>query len=203
MGDTADDTGRNGLRPRMRHRASPPPPRDDATATLAWLRDREVIKDVYSRYAYGVDSLDVDLVRSVFHPECTVIGTMEEGSVADYVAAMMEGLVPYAATMHFKGNQYVEIDGDRAFVETWVLGHHFEAADSPIDSLILVLRYCDELVRVGDGWQIIHREAIRHHHTGPLPRPFIGPPPYPRPAHESRARKDTDGGVLSGGSAPG
>lgn len=175
-------------RPGMRHRATPPPPRGDATATLAWLRDREVIKDLYSRYAYGVDSLDVELVRSVFHPDCTVIGTMEEGTLADYVDAMVEGLAAYTATMHFKGNQYVEIDGDRAFVETWVLGHHFEAADSPIDSLLLVLRYNDELVRDGDEWKIIHRHAVRHHHTGPLPRPFIGPPPYPRKAHESRAR---------------
>ena len=27
----------------------------------------------------------------------------------------------YDATMHLRGNQYVELDGDRAFVETWVV----------------------------------------------------------------------------------
>ena len=37
-------------------------------------------------------------------------------------------------------------------------------------------------------WKIIRREAARQWHTGPLPRPFIGPPPYPRPRHESRQR---------------
>ena len=82
---------------------------------------------------------------------------MEEGSLDDYLEAMMEGLAPYAATMHFKGNQYVEIEGDRAFVETWVLGHHFEAADRPIDSLLLVagtgrrFARCATQRRIGTG----------------------------------------------------
>jgi hypothetical protein len=179
---------RNPTRSAMRLRATPPPPRGDAAATLAWLRDRAVIRDLYDRYAYGVDSIDLDVVRSVFHPDCVVVGTMEEGTLDDYLDGLGAGLAAYDATMHFKGNQYVEIDGDRAFVETWVVGYHMEAADSPIDHLVLGLRYKDDLVRAGDGWQIIRREAVRQWHTGPFPRPFIGDPPYPRPRHQSRAR---------------
>lgn len=180
---------RNRLRTAMRHRASAPPPRGDAEATLAWLRDRAVIKELYNRYAYGVDSIDMGLVRSVFHPDCVVVGTMEEGTLDDYLEGMEAGLAAYDATMHFKGNQYVEIDGDEAFVETWVVAYHMEAPSSPIDSLVLALRYKDDLVRAGDDWQIIRREAVRQWHTGPLPRPLIGEPPYPRKRHESRARQ--------------
>jgi hypothetical protein len=94
----------------------------------------------------------------------------------------------YAATMHFKGNQYVELDGDAAFVETWVIGYHMEPPDSPISHLTLALRYKDDVVRVGDEWKIVRREAVRQWHTGPFPRPFIGDPPYPRTTHASRAR---------------
>ena len=141
---------RNAVRIAMEHRASPPPPPDDPAALLGWLRDRTMIEDLYSRYAYGVDSVDMDLVRSVFHPDCVVVGTMEEGSLDDYLEGLEDGLLMYHATMHFKGNQYVEIDGDRAFVETWVLGHHMEAPGSPIDHLLLGLRYKDDVVRVGD-----------------------------------------------------
>ncbi len=179
---------RNPVRAAMRHRSSPPPPRDDPPATVAWLRDREVIKSLYDRYAYGVDSIDMDLVRSVFHPDCVVVGTMEEGSLDDYLDGLADGLAAYEASMHFKGNQYVELDGDEAFVETWVLGYHMEAAGSPIDHLVLGLRYQDDLIRVDDDWKIIRRQASRQWHTGPLPRPFIGEPPYPRPTHQSRAR---------------
>jgi hypothetical protein len=176
---------RNPTRTAMAYRAGGPPPRGDQAATLAWLRDREVIKDVYSRYAYGVDSLDLELVRSVFDPECVVVGTMEQGSLDDYLVGLEEGLAAYDATMHFKGNQYIDIDGDDAFVETWVIGYHMEASGSPIDSLVLALRYKDDLRRAGDDWKIVRREAVRQWHTGPFPRPFVGPPPYPRPAHRA------------------
>jgi len=179
---------RNRVRTVMEFRGNEPPPRDDPAAVLAWLRDREVIKDLYSRYAYGVDSIDMDLVRSVFHPDCVVVGTMEEGSLDDYLDGLAEGLAMYEASMHFKGNQYVELRGDEAFVETWVVAFHTEAPGSPIDNLVLGLRYKDDLVRDGDDWKIMRREAARQWHTGPFPRPFIGDPPYPRPRHESRAR---------------
>jgi len=181
----------DGVRAGMRHRSTPAPPIGDAVATLAWLRDREVIKDLYDRYAYGVDSIDMELVRSVFHPDCVVVGTMEEGTIDEYLDGLVEGLRAYQATMHFKGNQYVELDGDEAFVETWVLGHHMEAPGSPIDHLVLGLRYQDDLVRVGDDWKIIRRRAAKQWHTGPLPRPFIGEPPYPRVTHQSRSRTGT------------
>ena len=46
----------------------------------------------------------MELVRSVFHPDCVVVGTLEEGSLGDY----------------------------------------------PIDSLVLALRYKDEVVRIHD-----------------------------------------------------
>jgi hypothetical protein len=172
----------------MQLRSSVPPPAGDIAATVAWLRDRALIKDLYSRYAYGVDSVNMDLVRSVFHPDCVVVGTMEEGTLDDYLDGLADGLLMYDATMHFKGNQYVELDGDRAFVETWVVGYHMEAPGSPIDHLRLGLRYKDDVVRAGDEWKIIRREAALQWHTGPFPRPSIGEGPYPRKAHQSRAR---------------
>jgi hypothetical protein len=55
-----------------------------------------------------------------------------------------------------------------------------EAADSPIDDLVLALRYQDDVVRVGEGWKIIRRNTVKQWHRGPFPRPSIGPPIYPR-----------------------
>ena len=187
---------RNEKRRAMEFRASSPPDAADTEATVRWLRDRALIKDLYARYAYGIDSADMELVRSVFHPDCVVVGTFEEGSLGDYLEGIEEGVLMYDATMHFKGNQYVEFDGDRGFVETWVIGYHMEASGSPIDSLVLALRYKDDVVRVDGDWKIIRREAAEQWHTGPFPRPFIGEPPYPRrpprpsrPADQSRERR--------------
>ena len=85
---------RNEKRRVMRFRDLPPPPACDAEATVRWLRDRELIKNLYRRYQ-------------------------------------------------------------------------------------------DDLVRVGDDWKIIRREIARQWHTGPFPRPHIGPAPYPRKGDES------------------
>jgi len=181
---------RNEKRRAMQFRAGSPPDAADIEASVRWLRDRALIKDLYARYAYGIDSADMDLVRSVVHPDCVVVGTLEEGSLADYLAGIEEGVLMYDATMHFKGNQYVEFDGDTGFVETWVIGYHMEAAGSPIDSLVLALRYKDDVARIDGDWKIIRREAAEQWHTGPFPRPFIGEPPYPRRPRDQAATSD-------------
>ena len=54
---------RNQKRRIMKFRECAAPPADDHEATVRWLRDREVIKNLYRRYAYGVDSIDFVLVR--------------------------------------------------------------------------------------------------------------------------------------------
>ncbi len=145
---------RNEKRRIMKFRECPAPPIDDHEGTVRWLRDREVIKNLYRRYAYGVDSIDFDLVRTVFHPDCVCVGTAEKGGLDEYLDGMEEALHAWDASMHFVGNQYVEINGDEGFVESWVVGYHMEAEDSPLQHLVLGLRYQDDLVRVGDDWKI-------------------------------------------------
>jgi hypothetical protein len=157
------------------------PPVGDLEANVRWLRDIELIKQLAQRYAYGVDTMDFALVRSVFHPDCVVSGTLEGGRLESYLEGIEAGLTQWHATMHFMGNQYVSVDGDRGQMETWAVAYHMEADDSPLDDLRLGLRYVDEVVRVGEGWQIIRREMIKQWHRGPFPRPSLGPPIYPRP----------------------
>ena len=107
------------------------------------------------------------------------------GHYREALDGMEEALHAWDASMHFVGNQYVEISGDEGFVESWVVGYHMEAEDSPLEHLVLGLRYQDDLVRDGDDWKIIRRETAMQWHTGVFPRPFIGPAPYPRAGHES------------------
>lgn len=159
----------------------PDPPADDLSAQIRWLRDLELIRQLAQRYAYGVDTLDFEIVRSVFHPDCRVEGTLEDGTLEPYLQGIEEGLHQWGATFHFMGNQYVTVDGDQGHLETWAIGYHMEADGSPIDDLLLALRYQDEVIRVGETWKIIRRKTLKQFHRGPFPRPTIGPPSYPRP----------------------
>ncbi|MBW2722753.1 MAG: nuclear transport factor 2 family protein [Deltaproteobacteria bacterium] len=174
----------------MTLRESSIPDAADLEANVRWLRDVELIKQLVQRYAHGVDTLDFELVRSVFHPDCVVAGTLEDGQLEPYLGGIEEGLQQWQATMHFIGNQYVSINednednednGDEGHVESWAVAYHMEADDSPLDDLRLGLRYQDDVVRVGSGWKIIRRNVIKQWHRGPFPRPSLGPPIYPRP----------------------
>lgn len=156
------------------------PDSGDLDANVRWLRDLELIRQLPQRYAYGVDTMDFDVVRSVFHPDCVVSGTLEDGAIEPYLEGIEEGLTQWHATLHFMGNQYVSVDGDEGHVETWAVAYHMESDDSPLDDLRLGLRYQDDVVRVGDGWKIIRRKAVKQWHRGPFPRPSLGPPLYPR-----------------------
>ena len=117
---------------------------------MRWLRDREQLKMLYQRYAFGVDSRNFEIVRSVFHPDCRVSGTLEEGALDPYLEGIEEGLQQWEATMHFMGNQYVEIDGDRAHATSDVQASHM------IDGERVVLAgwYDTDLRREGGRWRI-------------------------------------------------
>jgi len=109
------ETVRNEKRQAMVFRGSSPPDASDTGATVRWLRDRELIKDLYARYAYGIDSADMELVRSVFHPDCVVVGTLEGGSLGDYLDGIEQGVL------------IARIDGDwkitrREAAEQWHTG---------------------------------------------------------------------------------
>jgi SnoaL-like domain len=148
---------------------------EDLEANVRWLRDVELIKVLPQRYAYGIDEKDFQVVRSVFHPECRVVGTVHEGEIGAYLEVIQRRLPLWESTLHFMGNQYVTVDADTGYVETWAVACHMEAADSPLDDLVLALRYQDDVVRVGDGWKILRRRAIKRWLRGPFPRPSLAP----------------------------
>jgi hypothetical protein len=62
----------------MELRETLPPISEDSDANMRWMRDRGML---YQRYAFGVDSINMDILRSVFHPDCVVSGTLDDNSL--------------------------------------------------------------------------------------------------------------------------
>ena len=137
-----------------------------------WLRDRVLIADLPLRYAHGLDTRDFDKARAVFRDDCRVKGSLAEDLIDPYFANLKLGVVAYDATMHFMGNQYVEVEpgGETGRVETYAVAYHMEAAGNGREDLVMGVRYCDDVARDGDGWIIVKRVAIPVWVRGPLPR---------------------------------
>jgi len=87
---------------------------------VRYLKDRKDIFDVLKRYTRGADRHDKDLVRGAFWPEATIsFGTqMTRDQYADWEENELAG---YAAHQHHITGQTIDIDGDTAHVESYVL----------------------------------------------------------------------------------
>ena len=138
---------------------------------IRWLRDREQIRELPQRYAYGIDTRDWELVRAQFARDCIVEGNLGEAAIEPYLERLRPGVEAYPATMHFMGNQYVRVEGEAGHVETYAVAYHMEADGSPIDDLVMGVRYCDNVTRTADGWRISRRRVINQWRRGPMPRP--------------------------------
>ena len=130
---------------------------DEATRLLA---DRAAIQDVLLRYARGVDRRDLDLVASCFTPNAAYEGALACGTIADALARLRDRMARSESTMHFIGNQLIEINGDTASSETYAIAYHRLTEGAEAKLLTVGVRYLDELTREGDEWRI-HRRIVK------------------------------------------
>ena len=67
----------------------------------------------------------------------------------------------YRSTFYLVANHIVDgIEGDRAWGETYGIGHHHQVAeDRPERVIVNPIRYRDRYVRTGEGWRFEERVA--------------------------------------------
>ncbi len=125
------------------------------------MADRSAIGDVIHRYCRGIDRLDLELVRSCYHPDAIDEHGSFVGDVDDYLRWVSGLLEKYVFTFHSVSNLLVELAGDRARCETYGIAHHRgQPDDPPHRHLITGFRYVDRFeCREGD-WRIAHRIAL-------------------------------------------
>ena len=140
---------------------------------LAYLNDRRDILDTLKRFTRGADRHDKDLVRSAFWPEAS-ISYGKPMKLDEFVAWDENRLAGYAAHQHHVTGQTVDIDGNTAHVESYViyfLVPRDRSADSkgavtagrPLmseKSIIGSGRYLERWEKRDGEWKILVREYI-------------------------------------------
>jgi len=134
----------------------------DLEAKVQELWDRDRIARLPLTYARGVDRRDWALVRSCFHDDAVIEGSRMTGRVDTYLSDLEPAVARYAATMHFMGNQLVDVEGDTGRCETYAVAYHWAvlpAGTADDANLVMAVRYLDSTVRVGGTWLVSHRHV--------------------------------------------
>ena len=118
-----------------------------------------VTRRVYE-YAYGIDTKDWALYRSIFSDQVAMNfhsynGLPERSMTADeWVAGCQSVFMGLDATQHTMSNPLVEVVGDHARCRMSMQATHFLITDQGSNEYTLGGFYDDRLLRTDHGWQI-------------------------------------------------
>lgn len=126
------------------------------------LADKQEIRDLFARYCRGIDRLDAEIIRSVYHEDSFDDHGTYKGPGIAFADHVIPGLSRFERTMHFLGNCLIEITGDSAECETYCVAYHRRKdADGSETDFIAGVRYIDRVEsRDGGPWLIANRVVV-------------------------------------------
>jgi len=125
------------------------------------LIDKEAIRDVIARCARGSDRVDVDLSRSCYHADSVERHGTFQGNSQEYLSDPRRTSPGNLMNHHLLGQTVIDLEGDVAFAETYLLCHQMsQGPDSEPFLNIVASRYVDRLERRDGEWKIASRTAV-------------------------------------------
>lgn len=130
--------------------------------------DRLAIHDLVQTYALAADRRDADAFADCFSPDARLHVIDPAGFVLrtyqgrEEIRTIPGLLARYDRTLHHVTTHHAAIldGGHHATGVTYCSAHHIAVADDGAASdRILEIRYLDEYLRVGGGWEITDREV--------------------------------------------
>ena len=135
----------------------------DRETAIDELLAKQEIRDALMRYSRGIDLLDPDLVKSAYHPDAYDDHGTFKGNAHEFAEHVIVGLSRLECTEHFLGNSLIEVEGDRAYSETYHVAYHRIPADEDgvAKDFTWGGRYVDVFERrEGGPWLILHRTVV-------------------------------------------
>jgi len=129
--------------------------------TIESLLAKQDISDVMMRYARGVDRADEAMLRSCYWDDAIEEhGSTYSGPAQDYIGAAIPRIAKMGVMAHYVCNSHVELDGDVAHVESYVLTFARFAKDGEDWDTLTGGRTVDRFECRGGEWRIAHRRAV-------------------------------------------
>jgi len=127
--------------------------------TLETMLAKQDILDVLARYARGTDRADEALMRSCYHEDAIEEhANAYSGPAKDYIPDAVKRIRKMGVMAHYVCNSHIELDGDTAWVESYVLTFARFAKDGRNYDTFTGGRLCDRFEKRGGEWRIAHRK---------------------------------------------
>ena len=127
------------------------------------LIDKQAITEVIYRYCRGLDRMDADLVRSVWHAKGTADygAEMFQGTGDGFVEWVWAAHAGMERHSHQITNILIEVDGDSAASESYVtVALRTKAEAGQATEIVARGRYVDRWSRRDGRWAIDHRHFV-------------------------------------------
>lgn len=139
------------------------------TARIAAVADKVEIQELLYRYCRGLDRVDIECMKATFHPDAILNYGVFEGNPQQYGEWALQFLHSVGPTQHNITNAVIELDGDKATCECYVIiAQGDESAGDAVD-VIVYGRYLDRFERRNGVWKISYRQILIDWHQN-LPR---------------------------------
>ncbi len=120
---------------------------------------KQEINDVLMRYARGVDRADKALLLSCYHADAMEEhGSTYQGPAVNYIEGAIERIRQMGTMCHYLCNVHIELDGDTAWVESYVLTYARFAGDEGDLDTLTGGRLCDRFECRDGEWRIAYRK---------------------------------------------
>ena len=130
-------------------------------ASVAELAHRGEIHDLLMRYCRGIDLCDAEMVRSCYHEDALADHGFFSGRAHDFATIGTENLrTRFTTTKHYLMNEYVELYGDLALSESYVMSYLRMEREGCLYDLTVHCRYLDRIERRLARWKIAHRQVV-------------------------------------------
>lgn len=127
---------------------------------LQLLVDKQEILELSAIYMRGLDRLDRELVRSVYHDDASDDRGFFSGGPDAFADFAMTALKDHHANHHMLGQALITVEGDVAFGEIYFQAFHRIMADGREMDFIVLGRYVDRYERREGRWKIAHRSEL-------------------------------------------
>jgi SnoaL-like domain len=142
---------------------NPAPPETESEAISSLIAKQQITEVLYLRARAG-DRRDVGLALSCYHPGATEEHEGFAGTAAEFIRDVSmispNSTAPVTCLWHFISNILIDLDGDRASVESYHIAVVIRDGDDGQTESRIGGRYFDRFAHRDGRWAIAHREVV-------------------------------------------